>query len=67
MDCSLPDSSVHGILLEEYWNRLPFPPPGDFPDSGIEPRSPASPALHENALGLSHLESQAGWWTKIPE
>ena len=67
MDCSLPDSSVHGILLEEYWSRLPFPPPGDLPDPGIEPRSPASPALQENALRLSHLESQAGWWTKIPE
>ena len=26
---------------QEYWNRLPFPFPGDLPDSGIEPRSPA--------------------------
>ena len=24
---------------EEYWNELPFPSPGDLPDSGIEPRS----------------------------
>ena len=24
---------------------LPFPPPGDLPDSGIESMSPASPAL----------------------
>ena len=26
---------------QEYWNRLPFPSPGDLPDPGIEPRSPA--------------------------
>ena len=26
---------------QEYWNRLPFPYPGDLPDPGIEPRSPA--------------------------
>ena len=26
---------------KEYWNGLPFPPPGDLPDPGIEPTSPA--------------------------
>ena len=25
----------------EYWSGLPFPPPGDLPDSRIEPGSPA--------------------------
>ena len=30
---------------QEYWNRLPFPPPGDLPDPGIKPTSLASPAL----------------------
>ena len=30
---------------QEYWNGLPFPPPGDLPDSGIEMVSPASPIL----------------------
>ena len=43
MDCSLPGSSVHGILqirpLDKI--RLPFPSPWDRPDLGIEPRSPA--------------------------
>ena len=24
---------------QEYWSRLPFPPPGDLPQPGIEPRS----------------------------
>ena len=28
MGCSLPGSSVHGILLQEYWSGLPCPPPG---------------------------------------
>ena len=26
---------------QEYWSELPFPSPGDLPDPGIEPRSPA--------------------------
>ena len=37
MDCSPPGSSVHGILQA----RLPFPSPGDLPNPGIEPMSPA--------------------------
>ena len=30
-----------GFPREEYWSGLPFPSPGDFPDPGIEPGSPA--------------------------
>ena len=30
---------------QEYWSRLPCPPPGDLPDSGIQPTSLMSPAL----------------------
>ena len=30
---------------QEYWSELPRPPPGDLLDSGIEPTSPAPPAL----------------------
>ena len=26
---------------QEYWSELPFPSPGDLPDPGIEPGSPA--------------------------
>jgi len=26
---------------QEYWSALPFPPPGDLPDPGIKPMSPA--------------------------
>ena len=38
---------VHQTLLsmgfprQEYWNGLPCPPPGDFPDPGIKLSSPA--------------------------
>ena len=28
-----------GFSQQEYWNRLPFLPPGDIPDPGIEPTS----------------------------
>ena len=34
-----------GFSRQEYWSRLPCPPPGDLPDPGIEPASPLSPAL----------------------
>ena len=30
-----------GFSRQEYWSGLPFPSPGDLPDQGIEPRSPA--------------------------
>ena len=30
-----------GFSRQEYWNGLPFPSPGDLPNLGIEPRSPA--------------------------
>ena len=28
-----------GFSRQEYWSGLPFPPPGDLPDPGIEPAS----------------------------
>ena len=30
-----------GFSKQEYWNALPFPSPGDLPNPGIEPVSPA--------------------------
>ena len=50
MDCSLPRSSIHGIFQARVLERnrrvlgtraLPFPSPGDLPNPGIKPRSPA--------------------------
>ena len=34
-----------GFPKQEYWSGLPLPTPGDLPDPGIEPTSPASTAL----------------------
>ena len=30
-----------GFSRQEYWSRVPFPPPGDLPSPGIEPTSPS--------------------------
>ena len=30
-----------GFSRQEFWSGLPFPSPGDLPNSGIEPASPA--------------------------
>ena len=30
-----------GFSRQEYWSGLPFPSPGDLPDPGMEPESPA--------------------------
>ena len=42
---------------QEYWSRLPFPPPGDLRDPKIEPTSPVSPALQADTLLLNHQGS----------
>ena len=45
VDCSPPDSSVHGILQARILERLPCPPPRGLPDPEIEPTSLMSPTL----------------------
>ena len=37
--CQAPQSM--GFPRQEYWNGLPFPPPGDLSDPGTKPASPA--------------------------
>ena len=55
-----PWTTAHQALLsiefcrQEYWSGLPFPPPGDLPDPGIEP---VFPALPSDSLSLSHWGS----------
>ena len=39
-----------GFPRQEYWSGLPFPSLGDFPNAGIEPTPPASPALQADSL-----------------
>ena len=46
-----------GFSRQEHWCRLPCPPPGDLPDPGIKPLSPASPALQADSLPLNHQGS----------
>ena len=43
-----------GFSRQEYWSGLPFPSPGDLPNSGIELTSPASQA---DSLPRSHRGS----------
>ena len=42
-----------GFSRQEYWSGLPFHSPGDLPDPGIKPGSPAlqSDALQSELLG----------------
>ena len=53
MDCSLPACSVHGTSRQEYWSGLLYSPPGDLPNSGIEPTSLTSPALASGFFPLA--------------
>ena len=43
---------------QEYWSGLPFPSPGDFPDPGIEP---GSPALQADALPSEPPGNRCGY------
>ena len=55
--CVTPWTAAHqaplsmGFPRQEYWDGLPFLPPGDLPNPGIEPESPA---LQVDSLPLSH-------------
>ena len=41
MDYVLQAPPSMGFSRQEYWGGLPFPPPGDLPNPGIEAGSPA--------------------------
>ena len=51
-----------GFSQQEYWSELPGPPPGDFPDPGIKP---TSPALQIDSLSLSYQGSPNTSFTYI--
>ena len=53
-----------GFSRQEYWNGLPFPPPGDLPEPGIELMSPVSSALQADSLQLSHQRSPIQYKSK---
>ena len=43
--CTVAHPLFMGLFRQNYWSGLPFPFPEDLPDTGIEPKSLASPAL----------------------
>ena len=54
-----------GFFSQEDWSELPFPPPGDLPNPGMDPASPVSPALtgrifttEPPGMYVSHLGSK---------
>ena len=49
-----------GFFRQEYWSGVPCPPPGDLPNPGIEPRSPAlqADALLPEPSGKSDQNDQ---------
>ena len=49
-----------GFSRQEYWSRLPFPSPGDLPDPGIEPWSPAfqADALTSEPPGKPNMKAK---------
>ena len=46
---------------QEYWSGLPFPSPGDLPDPGMEP---GSPALQTDSL-LSEPPGKSCLWDLV--
>ena len=43
--------SSQGFSRQEYQSGLPYPPPGDLPNPGIEPRSPVLHSLSSEPPG----------------
>ena len=53
-----------GFSRQEYWSGLPFPSPGDLPDPGFEPGSPAFQAdtLPSEPPGSPALSKRSSCW-----
>ena len=61
-----------GFFQQEYWSGLPFPSPGELPDPGIEPGSPAlqaesslSAPLGSPLLQLEAVTSSSVSWNDL--
>ena len=46
---------------QEYWSGLPWPPPGDFPNPGLEPMSCISCIGRQALYHQHHLGSPQAW------
>ena len=65
LDCSLPGSSVHGILQARILEWIAMSSPGDLSNPGIEPMSPMSPSLTGGFFTTSatlETESKRNMW-----
>ena len=69
MDCSCQAPLSMGFSRQEYWSRLPFSSPGDLPDPGIKPESPALQVdfLHLSHQGCSICLFALPWWLSDKE
>ena len=54
-----------GFSRQEHWSGFHCRPPGDVPDSRIEPTSPGSLALQADSLLLSH-QGNPSWEALSP-
>ena len=52
-----------GFSRQEFWSGLPFPSPGDLPNLGIEPGSPALQA--DDLLNELNMENQVKWQVSL--
>ena len=57
-----------GFSRQEYWSGLPFPSPGDLPDPGIKPGSPALqaesvPYVHQGSIVLNGFNPNSEFGT----
>ena len=55
MDCRPPGSSIHGMSQARIQSGLPFPSPGNLPDPGIEPGSPALQVHNKGSVNVSYF------------
>ena len=67
MDYSLPGSSIHGIFQARILEWVALPSPGDLPDSGLEPGSPALqadalPSKPSGKLSFLYLDPKWSVW-----
>ena len=64
LDCSLSGPSIHGMEFsrQEYWTGLPFPTPGDLPNSEIESTSWESCFWLEAVMETCNSNASVSTW-----
>ena len=67
MDCSPPGSCVHGISQSRILEWLPLLSPGDLPDPGTEPTSPASLELEGRFFTIEPPGEPPLWYIVIAQ